>query len=201
MNRDEMFATIAAFRVRQAEAKKNERIDSSRLYAGSPMYFYCRLCGIFLTTLPETYVCSPPGHCGPCQKMLDAGWQKGRYRFVETTSSACLACRGNGRGGKDYYTGFRRRCARCFGSGHIKGFAPFKAYDVIIRRSAKSLIEAEALIADVQNDWEPIRYCPKFAEVSRSFDDERKAMANAKIATDCGWLALVFGREDAPALV
>ena len=44
-------------------------IDNSRLYAGSPMYFYCQLCGHECDRLPESYWGSPKKHCKECLEL------------------------------------------------------------------------------------------------------------------------------------
>jgi len=46
--------------------KKIEHVDNSSLPAGSPMYFYCRACGIHVATLPEDYLTPPPKLCEDC---------------------------------------------------------------------------------------------------------------------------------------
>lgn len=48
---------------------KPEPIDNSRLRAGSPMYYYCRLCGHLAATLPESHWDSPPRYCGECDDL------------------------------------------------------------------------------------------------------------------------------------
>ncbi len=54
------------FKKRKA-ANKGKQIDNSSLYAGSPMYFYCRFCGEHTDTLPESYLCTPKRVCEPCE--------------------------------------------------------------------------------------------------------------------------------------
>lgn len=46
-----------------------EPIDNSRLYAGSPMYFYCKLCGHQSDVMPESYSGTPAKYCGPCKEL------------------------------------------------------------------------------------------------------------------------------------
>jgi hypothetical protein len=50
-------------------ASQPTKIDNSRLYAGSPMYFYCDLCGHQTDVLPESYACVPKKHCDPCLEL------------------------------------------------------------------------------------------------------------------------------------
>lgn len=49
-----------------------EQIDNSRLYAGSPMYFYCRLCGHQSDVLPESYWGTPNKYCKLCKELRAA---------------------------------------------------------------------------------------------------------------------------------
>jgi hypothetical protein len=63
---------MAAFKERCANPPK--QINNSSLYAGSPMYFYCRYCGHLSDVLPETYI-NPPSHvCRECDNLKDLGW-------------------------------------------------------------------------------------------------------------------------------
>jgi hypothetical protein len=48
---------------------KPEPIDNSRLVAGSPMYFYCKACGAYITSLPEGYLTVPPRYCEACEDL------------------------------------------------------------------------------------------------------------------------------------
>lgn len=57
---------MAQFKKRQKE-NKGKQIDNSSLYAGSPMYFYCRFCGCQTAVLPEDYTCTPKRVCDPCE--------------------------------------------------------------------------------------------------------------------------------------
>lgn len=51
-----------------------EKIDNSGLHAGSPMYFYCRDCGIPTEVLPEDYLFQPIRQCSQCQGLHQQGW-------------------------------------------------------------------------------------------------------------------------------
>ncbi|MFA5870430.1 MAG: hypothetical protein WC842_00875 [Candidatus Paceibacterota bacterium] len=53
---------------------KPEQIDNTSLYAGSPMYFYCKSCGHLADTLPESYISKPKDLCDECQALKDLGW-------------------------------------------------------------------------------------------------------------------------------
>lgn len=58
------------------ERKKNppQQIDNSSLYAGSPMYYYCRMCGHESDVLPESHLSAPRKLCKECQHVKDMGW-------------------------------------------------------------------------------------------------------------------------------
>ncbi len=51
---------------------KPEKIDDSRLPAGSSMHFYCRICEHLSDVLPESYWGSPAKYCGPCKELKTA---------------------------------------------------------------------------------------------------------------------------------
>lgn len=55
-------------------ANKPERIDNSRLMAGSPMYYYCITCGHTSDVLPECHFSTPRKLCSECQALKDLGW-------------------------------------------------------------------------------------------------------------------------------
>lgn len=60
--------------LKERQANKPEQIDNSRLHAGSPMYYYCRLCGHTADVLSESHTSPPKKLCGNCQHMKDMGW-------------------------------------------------------------------------------------------------------------------------------
>jgi hypothetical protein len=55
-------------------ADKPKQIDNSSLYAGSSMYYYCKVCGHISDVLPESYFGRPRQLCGECQALKDCGW-------------------------------------------------------------------------------------------------------------------------------
>jgi hypothetical protein len=59
-----------------AKRRKNppKQIDNGSLYAGSPMYFYCKSCGYESDCLPESYLGIPKKLCSDCQDLKDLGW-------------------------------------------------------------------------------------------------------------------------------
>ena len=63
---------FAAFQERLANPPTP--IDNASLYAGSPMYFYCILCGGISDILSEDYMGSPRKICADCQELKDNGW-------------------------------------------------------------------------------------------------------------------------------
>ena len=50
-----------------------KHVDNSSLYAGSPMYYYCKSCGHTAAVLDEGHR-GPPQLCKECQAMKDMGW-------------------------------------------------------------------------------------------------------------------------------
>lgn len=75
---------LEGLKKRKKEGKKVKQIDNGSLYAGSPMYYYCRLCGLLAATLPETHTCAAPKHCGPCKEMIAAGYDPSEGGFKTT---------------------------------------------------------------------------------------------------------------------
>ncbi len=68
---------LEALAKRRARAEKEEKIDNSRLVAGSPMYYYCAGCGLLSDTLPENWdprLTQPKKLCGECRALKDLGW-------------------------------------------------------------------------------------------------------------------------------
>lgn len=68
-------AALKALEMRKRLRPKQIRNDD--LYAGSPMYFYCRECGHQSDVVPESYQPGPnypKKLCPDCQKMKDKGW-------------------------------------------------------------------------------------------------------------------------------
>jgi hypothetical protein len=77
---DDDFARIEAMRAledRRRENRARMRVDNSRLYAESLMFFYCRYCGALVARLKEDYLNPPPSTCTDCQSMQDKGWHDG----------------------------------------------------------------------------------------------------------------------------
>lgn len=53
-------------------ATQPKQINNNALYAGSPMYFYCTMCGHLSDKLPESYTCVPKKHCAACLELKKA---------------------------------------------------------------------------------------------------------------------------------
>jgi hypothetical protein len=53
------------FEERKAYWSERPRVDNAKLHAGSPMYYYCRLCGQQIV-LPETHLQMAPWFCEDC---------------------------------------------------------------------------------------------------------------------------------------
>ena len=69
---------LIALRERQENPPK--KIDNGSLYAGSPMYFYCKLCQAEIV-LPEDFICAVPQLCNDCNFIKDKGFVKVKEWF------------------------------------------------------------------------------------------------------------------------
>jgi hypothetical protein len=65
---------LAQLETRRAESQKATRINNASLPAGSPMYFYCVLCGDLSDVLPEGFIWPPAKFCRECNALVDLGW-------------------------------------------------------------------------------------------------------------------------------
>jgi hypothetical protein len=66
-------------RQRREASMRDGQIDNGRLWAGSPMYFYCKYCGQNTDVLPENYFLSTPRHiCDECTSLIELGWHDGK---------------------------------------------------------------------------------------------------------------------------
>jgi hypothetical protein len=76
---------LAELEARRAKSTANGQIDNASLWAGSPMYFYCKFCGIKTDILPENYFLSTPSKiCDECQVLIDFGWHDGKMPSFPT---------------------------------------------------------------------------------------------------------------------
>lgn len=62
---------LAALKERKDNPPK--KIDNASLYAGSPMFFYCKICDGTIV-LPESYTCKVPRLCVECDFLKEMGW-------------------------------------------------------------------------------------------------------------------------------
>jgi len=65
---------IALEALKRRRASKPERIDNSRLPAGSPMTYYCIGCGHPSCVLPEAHIKKPSTLCRECWALKEVGW-------------------------------------------------------------------------------------------------------------------------------
>lgn len=56
---------------RAIKNKDGRRINNGDLPAGSPMYYYCRECGEFITSLPEEHFSPAPKLCEDCERLKE----------------------------------------------------------------------------------------------------------------------------------
>ena len=65
---------VEAFKKRREE-NEPERKDNGSLYAGEPMYYYCRNCYALTDTIAESdFTTVPKDCCGDCKAMKEKGW-------------------------------------------------------------------------------------------------------------------------------
>lgn len=60
------------FKKRKAKWK-GKQVNNASLYAGSPMYYYCKFCGCETDVLPESHWSAPKRVCDPCEILHDHG--------------------------------------------------------------------------------------------------------------------------------
>lgn len=75
--------TLALQRLADRIANQPKQIDNASLYAGSPMYFYCKLCGHLADKLPESYISPPKKYCTDCKQLKDANHEVTDATLVE----------------------------------------------------------------------------------------------------------------------
>jgi hypothetical protein len=59
------------------------KIDNAGLHAGSPMYYYCKDCGIPTEVLPEDHLFPPVKQCSQCLALSENNWMKEALRCAE----------------------------------------------------------------------------------------------------------------------
>jgi hypothetical protein len=67
---------------RVVAARKTEHVKNESLLAGSPMFFYCRHCGILIERLPEDYLFTPYQICSQCKGLEEQGWLHDAKRYA-----------------------------------------------------------------------------------------------------------------------
>ena len=64
---------LKTFSERYAEASQSKHYDNSSLPAGSPMFYYCKHCGVHTETLPESHWGAAKTVCDACKVLVDHG--------------------------------------------------------------------------------------------------------------------------------
>jgi len=65
---------VAAMEERRAE-NRHKTVDNSSLYAGSPMYYFCKMCYAPTGTLDESdFTTRIPPHCDACMELIKSGY-------------------------------------------------------------------------------------------------------------------------------
>lgn len=72
---------LQALAERKTEAKVRGQVDNASLYAGSPMYFYCNICGLETDVKPENYMTTPKRRCEECCGLVAAGFSPSLMKF------------------------------------------------------------------------------------------------------------------------
>jgi hypothetical protein len=67
-------AALRQFKRRRDFALKQENYNNEELPAGSPVYVYCKHCGILIERLPEDYLFPPFNECSQCAGLKQKGW-------------------------------------------------------------------------------------------------------------------------------
>lgn len=65
---------IEQFSQRRLYSSQIEKMDNSSLYAGEPMYFYCKYCGVPTEVLSEDYLFPPFEKCSQCSGLEKMNW-------------------------------------------------------------------------------------------------------------------------------
>lgn len=69
MNKEE---ALKALQKRKENQPKH--IDNASLYAGSPMYFYCEICGHLSDKVSESYTLPVKRYCKDCLELIENKW-------------------------------------------------------------------------------------------------------------------------------
>jgi len=82
---------IKQFAQRWQYAAEITKIDNAELPAGSPMYFYCRHCGVPTEVLPEDYQFPPTTVCSQCKGLKSEGWLEEAVRLASNEDEIGVA--------------------------------------------------------------------------------------------------------------
>jgi hypothetical protein len=74
----------------RVEGALGKQVNNASLPAGSPMYFYCKHCGVHTATLPEDYLSTPKRVCDECQALVNEGAMTIVKRWLETHDDSLL---------------------------------------------------------------------------------------------------------------
>ena len=74
---------INQFLRRRIASAESKPIQNANLVVGSPMFFYCKDCGILIERLPEDYLFSPYQRCSQCQGLNDENWLEDAKSFAK----------------------------------------------------------------------------------------------------------------------
>src|SRR5674476_256857 len=62
---------LSDLRERRERMMDEGQIDNSTLYAGDPLYYYCKFCGVQTDVKPENWFLHPPkATCGDCDVLI-----------------------------------------------------------------------------------------------------------------------------------
>lgn len=75
---------IDQLKLRVAKHADDKHICNDVLPAGSPMYYYCKICRAPSGTLPESHTEAAPRHCADCARMFK------EYGFISEEVNAAL---------------------------------------------------------------------------------------------------------------
>jgi len=78
----------ALLRMRNRIENRPEQIDNGRLPAGSPMYFYCRICGHQSDVKGESYTDAPKKYCKECQELKNINSEITEATLIEAAKVA-----------------------------------------------------------------------------------------------------------------
>lgn len=81
---------IKGFAFRYKRNSKEKQINNSDLPAGSPMYYYCKKCLAYITTLPECHFGRAPSLCTACEFLVKQGVIDAAIEYAKTGNDSIL---------------------------------------------------------------------------------------------------------------